>query len=193
MVAWDTPWHQSRPRDERTAKFAPRSSALWLLLSPLHATAVHDCRRPTSAPGGSARAPGRAGTVVVARSARASKAKTIAVTSFVRSPSANACGIVLFTGNRPDHRTLEPFTPGSRMCGSRRQSRSGLGASSLRTERLVKCPWRNRQASQLAMQVQGVEARHQEERFGSRAVGADRVPVSNRQPSAIEDIAVRST
>ena len=49
-------------------------------------------------------------TVAIAQSARAADARTIAITSFARSPLTKECDIVLATGNRSDPRTLELFT-----------------------------------------------------------------------------------
>jgi DNA-binding MurR/RpiR family transcriptional regulator len=49
-------------------------------------------------------------TIGIAKSARAAGARTVAITSFARSPLAKACDIVLATGDRTDPRTLELFT-----------------------------------------------------------------------------------
>jgi DNA-binding MurR/RpiR family transcriptional regulator len=49
-------------------------------------------------------------TVAIANSARSASARTVAVTSFKRSPLAKVCDVVLATGNRSDPRTLELFT-----------------------------------------------------------------------------------
>lgn len=93
--------------------------ALWFLVSGIHAFTVQDVQgldlsarllRPGSAcvlisHTGSSRE-----TVAIARSARAAAARTIAITSFARSPLAKACDLTLSTGNRSDRRTLELFT-----------------------------------------------------------------------------------
>jgi DNA-binding MurR/RpiR family transcriptional regulator len=49
-------------------------------------------------------------TISIAKSARSAGAVTIAITSFVNSPLAKECDVVLSTGNRRDPRTLELFT-----------------------------------------------------------------------------------
>jgi DNA-binding MurR/RpiR family transcriptional regulator len=93
--------------------------ALWFLVSGIHASAVQDIQaldlaarllRPGSACVLISHTGSSKETVAIAKSARAAAARTIAVTSFARSPLAKACDIVLSTGNRSDARTLELFT-----------------------------------------------------------------------------------
>jgi DNA-binding MurR/RpiR family transcriptional regulator len=93
--------------------------ALWFLVSGIHASAVPDIQAldltARLLPPGSAcvlisHTGASRETVAVAKSARDADARTLAITSFGRSPLAKACDIVLATGNPGDRRTLELFT-----------------------------------------------------------------------------------
>ncbi|HVE95244.1 MAG TPA: MurR/RpiR family transcriptional regulator [Acidimicrobiales bacterium] len=93
--------------------------ALWFLVSGVHAFAVQDVQALDLTarllrPGSSCVLISHTGsskeTVAIAKSAHAAEARTIAVTSFARSPLARACDLVLATGNRNDPRTLQLFT-----------------------------------------------------------------------------------
>lgn len=93
--------------------------APWFVVAGIHASAVHDVQalelharllRPGSACLLISHTGSSKDTVAIARSARAAGARTIAITSFARSPLTKACDIVLSTGNRNDPRTLELFT-----------------------------------------------------------------------------------
>lgn len=93
--------------------------SMWFLVSGIHSTAVQDIQaldltarllRPGSACVLISHTGASKETVSVAKSATAAGARTIAVTSFGRSPLAKASDIVLATGNRSDARTLELFT-----------------------------------------------------------------------------------
>jgi DNA-binding MurR/RpiR family transcriptional regulator len=93
--------------------------ALWFLVAGIHASAVQDVQaldlnarllRPGSACVLISHTGSSKDTVAIAQSARAADARTIAITSFARSPLTKACDIVLSTGNRSDPRTLELFT-----------------------------------------------------------------------------------
>jgi DNA-binding MurR/RpiR family transcriptional regulator len=92
--------------------------AMWFMVAGIHAHAVQDVQMMDIAarllrPGSVCVLISHTGSskemVAVARSAREAEARTIAVTSFRRSPLASACDVVLATGNRKDPRTLELF------------------------------------------------------------------------------------
>jgi DNA-binding MurR/RpiR family transcriptional regulator len=93
--------------------------ALWFLVAGIHAASTQDVQtldlnarllRPGSACVLISHTGSSKDTVAIAKSARAADARTVAITSFARSPLAKECEIVLSTGNRSDPRTLQLFT-----------------------------------------------------------------------------------